>query len=75
MLMEKGANPNLKSKNGRTALTYSAAAGNTEIVKLLLEKGADITLKDNEGLNATAWAEKNNHAELAKFLKEAETKR
>lgn len=44
LLVEKGANVNARSKQGRTPLIIAAAHdGNFEVVKLLVEKGADIS--------------------------------
>ena len=45
LLLERGADPNLRSGEGRTALLIAVAnAGSYPVVKLLLEKGADAKL-------------------------------
>lgn len=40
-LLKAGANPNVPSKDGATALVAAAAAGQAKIVKILLKNGAD----------------------------------
>ena len=64
LLIQKGAEINLKNKDGwvyfkiiknyiniikQTPLHIAVYNGHIEIVKLLIEKGCDINLKDNEG--------------------------
>ena len=45
MLIENGADPNVKElANGQTALMFAAAADRVEVVKLLLARGADIAI-------------------------------
>jgi len=39
LLLEKGANVNVKNKYGYTALMYASMYGHTETAELLLEKG------------------------------------
>jgi len=40
ILLELGANVNVKDKEGRTALAYATVRGHTEIVQLLKQAGA-----------------------------------
>lgn len=49
LLLEHGADVNVKSRDGGTALHAAAFLGRVETVKLLLEKGADTTLRDGRG--------------------------
>ena len=52
-LLDKGADPNIKTKfSGWFALMYAAECSDTDIINLLLEKGADINLKNDKGWNA-----------------------
>ena len=52
ILLEAGANPNIKNKSGQTALMYAASLKNAEkIVELLLASGANPNEKDNEGFS------------------------
>ena len=48
-LLELGANPNWKDKDGLTALHYAVLIENEEIIELLLEHNADVNAQDNEG--------------------------
>src|SRR5215468_6932718 len=50
LLLERGAEVNIQSKQGRTPLMVAAAcAGNAEIVRLMLSKGADAKARDRRG--------------------------
>jgi len=51
-LLEKGANPNLKSSTGQTALMMATIRGRFEIVKLLLENGANFNIQDHTNTKA-----------------------
>ncbi len=42
-MLKRGANPNLTTQNGRSALFYAAATRRVNLVKLLLENGAEVT--------------------------------
>ena len=52
LLLEHGADVNVRSRDGGTALHAAAFLGRAETVKLLLEKGADATLKNGMGSTA-----------------------
>jgi ankyrin repeat protein len=43
ILLDSGANPNIKTKCGWTPLIYAASKNSEDIVRLLLEKGADLS--------------------------------
>ncbi|XP_034409885.1 ankyrin repeat domain-containing protein 34A [Cyclopterus lumpus] len=56
-LLEKGADPNIPDKSGRTALMHACAEqAGMEVVSLLLENGADPSLKDYSGSSALVHA-------------------
>ena len=45
MLLDAGAPLDTKSSSGGTALMFAAAAGYTDIVRLLLARGADVNAR------------------------------
>lgn len=49
LLVNKGADVNLKSYSGSSPLHSAAYGGNTEIAEILINKGADVNVADNEG--------------------------
>ena len=52
LLLDFGADVNLKSYDGRTALIHAAIGGYVDAIPLLLAKGADLNAKDNSGMTA-----------------------
>ena len=68
LFLEKGANPNLADKNGKTPLMNASYKGNLAIVKMLLEFGADPTLKDYKGQSALDMAQKKGHQDVIQLL-------
>ena len=46
LLLDNGANPNIQTKNGDTALHSAARMGRFEITKMLIESGADTQLSN-----------------------------
>jgi ankyrin repeat protein len=72
MLLDAGANPNVKNKLGGTALMWAASFGKDKAVGLLIDKGADLRLKDNDGVTAAGWAAKNGQGNVIMILRQAE---
>jgi ankyrin repeat protein len=56
ILIENGADINIKNKEGNTALIYAAENKNSDLAKILIENGADINIKNKEGKTALAIA-------------------
>jgi hypothetical protein len=53
LLLNKGANPNIQTKDGETALiALSVTEGHAQAMQLLLDHGADPTIKNSEGMTA-----------------------
>ncbi len=52
LLLDSGANPNIKCNNGNTPLMFVAAFDDKKILKLLLRKGANPFLTNNKGETA-----------------------
>ena len=49
VLLERGADPNVKDDNGQTPLHIAAQEGHVDVVRVLLERGADPRIADNGG--------------------------
>ena len=56
LFLEKGADPNLKSKDGQTALVVAVGRNDAEVARLLVEGGADPDAIDKLGLSARKYA-------------------
>jgi uncharacterized protein len=56
VLIEAGANVNIQSKDGQTALIVVVGAGDEDIVELLVKAGADSDIKDALGVSARKYA-------------------
>ncbi|WP_455203605.1 ankyrin repeat domain-containing protein, partial [Kaarinaea lacus] len=56
-----------------TPLIMAAAAGHTQVVKLLLEKGADMEIKNKRKETALSLAQTRKHDEVVSLLKEHES--
>ena len=74
LLLERGANPDIKDTLGNTALMYSVyfvEDSDLSIVELLLESGADPNIRDNDGETAYDIALKSNsrNIEIINILK------
>ncbi|MCL2232227.1 MAG: ankyrin repeat domain-containing protein [Treponema sp.] len=55
-LIEAGANLDIKSKDGQTALVVAVGAGDEKIVEVLLRAGADADISDSMGVSARKYA-------------------
>ena len=55
--VENGADLEVESKSGQTALILAAGNKKTECASLLIDAGADFDIKDNLGLSARKYAE------------------
>jgi ankyrin repeat protein len=70
VLMDKGANPDATSVDGRTPMMFAAQYGRREAVKLLRQRGAAVTALDENLKTAADHAEENGHDDLAAYLRE-----
>ena len=71
-LLSKGAQVNVVSEGGETALMWSSQYGKVDTIKALLEAGADRTLKNGDGKTALDLANERLKASLGSQA-EAET--
>ena len=67
-LLAAGADVNMPTKEGMTALMLAASVGNTEMVEILLEAGADVELQDEDGTTALMAASFNGFSEVVETL-------
>jgi ankyrin repeat protein len=67
-LLQNGANPNSRTKDGYTPLRDAAYRGNTKVVELLLESGARVDAKDKGGATPLHWAGHSGQTAAAKLL-------
>ncbi len=58
ILLENGADVNIKSFSGDTPLLISIQTANITMVQLLIDNGADISIENNDGLNALNLSDK-----------------
>ena len=75
LLLEKGADFNIKDKDGETALIKAVRCWNEPraeaIVRLLLEKGADVKAQDQDGKTALTKAARYGHKGVIRLLTSA----
>lgn len=77
LLLEKGANPDIRNHQGLTQLMYAASNGYTELAEMLLKHKAAVDAEldeDNEdwaGWTAVSFAASNGHPEVLRLLAEA----
>jgi hypothetical protein len=68
ILIDAGADVNIQSKDGQTALVVVVGSGDEEIVEMLFKAGADPDIKDALGVSARKYATIfGNHKMLAIF--------
>jgi ankyrin repeat protein len=67
-LLQSGANVNLRSRSGKTALIPFSASGCLAGIELLLRNGVDVNLPDSDGMTPLMWACRNGHLEAVKLL-------
>lgn len=75
LLLQHGADPNLREQNGFTPLHAAAQNGDVETIRALLLGGADLTLKSIDGKTAMDVAMDAGHEKATVLLGEGVTKR
>lgn len=69
LLIEAGAEVNVRQYGGLTPLHYAAQHGNIDLIIILLEQGADISVVSDTGDTAAHYAAKKGFHEIAEILK------
>jgi uncharacterized protein len=72
MLLEAGADPNVKQERGFVPLHSVAANGNVAVVELLLKHGARADVKADDGKTPSDMAAEGGHKGLAEMLRTAQ---
>lgn len=68
LFVNEGADLEVQSKNGQTALILAVGDGNIEISTLLLQAGADFEAKDFLGMSAKSYANLFKKEEILKYM-------
>ncbi len=69
LLLERGADPSIKGKNGSTPLHFAARRGNEEIVKVLLEHPkVNVNVTDGSGKTPLHIACSEGHRKVCQLL-------
>ncbi len=68
-LLAKGADPDVRSKDGQTALVVAVGKGDVEVARRLLEYGADPELADKLGMSARGYAKLFKKPEMLALFK------
>lgn len=68
LLLENGANPNLTSKDGQTALIVCAGRGDYAMAAVLVRYGADPEIKDQLGMSALGYARLFNNEKMMELF-------
>jgi uncharacterized protein len=71
LLLEHGAQPNVKQDASLTPLHHAAAKGHTELARVLVEHGADPESPADDGKTPLDLARENGHAEVVELLSAA----
>ncbi len=69
LLLDAGADPDVRQHGGWTPLMSAAANGDDAAVTALLEHGADAGAKGDDGTDAAAIADQRGHPQLAERLR------
>jgi hypothetical protein len=69
-LLEEGADPNIRDKDGNTPLHFAASKDCAEVARLLLEHGADPNAQDKNGETPLHIAASEGHVDVVRLLLE-----
>lgn len=72
MLIEHGANTEVKNKNGQTTFQFAALCGSKDVLKVLIDNNADKNERDSNGntaLHLISKYRKSNHVYYADVVR------
>jgi ankyrin repeat protein len=73
LLLQRGADPNVRGMGGVTPLHFAAAGGHIEAARVLLEAGADRHARDSQHDGTPLdWAEFQRKPEMIRFLQQTD---
>ena len=68
VLLKEGADPNIRKKDGATALMYASQNGHSDVVQILLKGGADPNIQKKGEATELMYASQNGHSEVVQIL-------
>ncbi len=68
LLIQYGADPNARDKDGKAPLHYAIEKGNRDAVLLLMEYNADLNVQDEGDRTPLYWTISYNNTDIAKLL-------
>lgn len=68
LLLEKGADVNAKTEDGKTALQIAAKNGHATVARILLDRGAEVDSEDSRRRTPLYWAATGNYIAVIKLL-------
>jgi ankyrin repeat protein len=71
MILERGADPTVQDKDGRTPFHLASSKGTCGSVRMILERGADPTVQDKDGRTPFHEASRRGHVEVVRMTSRA----
>jgi ankyrin repeat protein len=68
LLIDNGADVNIRNEEGYTPLHWAAGEGQKELVVILIVHGADVNALNKRGWTPLRWAEAQSQKEIARIL-------
>ena len=68
LLIDNGADVNIRNEEGYTPLHWAAGEGQKELVVILIIHGADVNAHNKRGWTPLRWAEAQSQKEIARIL-------
>lgn len=68
LLLDNGADTEVKDGSGRTALSHAAVSGRPDVAACLLDRGADLEAMDNTGKTPLVTAVKSGKVDVVRLF-------